>query len=109
MARFIAGDVIILPFPHTNQTEVKKRPAVVLRETNNKDILVCMITSAAYGSETIPLDEKNLKSSGLRVSCSIRPDRLLVASPELVEKKTGRISGELLSAVKAALIVWLQS
>ena len=109
MARFVAGDIVILPFPHTDQTGGKKRPAVVLCETKNHDILVSMITSAAYGHESIPLDEKNLKSSGLRVACVIRPDRLLVVSPDIVEKKTGRISQEMAKAVKTTLINWLQS
>jgi len=108
MARFVAGDVVILPFPHTDQSGGKKRPAVVLHETQDQDILVCMITSAAYGSATIPLDTKNLQSSGLRVSCAVRPDRLLVVSPALVEKKTGRLSKEMLSAIKGVLVSWFQ-
>jgi mRNA interferase MazF len=109
MARFVAGDVVILPFPYTNQAGGKKRPAVVLHETTGNDLLVCMITSAAYGSEAIPLDAKELRSSGLRVACAVRPDRLLVVSPDLVEKKTGRLSKEMVSAVIAALVSWLQS
>ena len=107
MARFVAGDVVILPFPHTNQAGGKRRPAVVLCETARHDLLVCMITSAAYGSDAIPLDKKNLESSGLRVSSAVRPDRLLVVSPELVEKKTGCLSQEMMSAVKAVLVSWL--
>jgi mRNA interferase MazF len=108
MARFVAGDVVILPFPYTNQAGSKKRPAVVLKETRDNDLLVCTITSAAYGSESLPLDKKNLKSSGLRVDCSVRPDRLLVVTPGLVEKKTGRLSQEMVSAVKAVLAAWFQ-
>ena len=68
-----------------------------------------MISGAAYGSETIPLDAKNLKSSGLRVACVVRPDRVLVVSPDMVEKKTGRLSKEMVSTVKAVLVAWLQS
>jgi mRNA interferase MazF len=109
MARFVAGDVVILPFPYTNQSGGKKRPAVVLRETRDNDLWVCMITSAAFGSDTIPLDKKNLESSGLRVACAVRPDRILVVSPDLVEKKTGRLSKEMLGAIKAVLVNWLQS
>jgi mRNA interferase MazF len=109
MARFVAGDVVILPFPYSDQAGGKKRPAVVLRETRDADLLVCMITSAAYGSESIPLDKKNLESSELRVACSVRPDRLLVISPDLVEKKIGRLSREMTSTVKAALIAWFQN
>ena len=109
MARFVAGDVVFLHFPHTDQAGGKKRPAVVLCETNHHDLLVCMISSAAYGSDTIPLDAKNLKSAGLRVACAVRPDRILVVSPCMIEKKIGRLSKEMVSAVKAILVAWLQS
>jgi mRNA interferase MazF len=108
MARFVAGDVVILPFPYTNQAGGKKRPAVVLKETRDNDLLVCMITSAAYGSESLPLDKKNLESAGLRVNSSVRPDRLLVVSPDLVAKKTGRLSKEMVSSIKAVLAAWFQ-
>lgn len=109
MARFVAGDVVVLPFPYTDQSDSKKRPALVLRQTKSNDLLVCMISSAAYGgSDAIALDEKNMASAGLRVQSSIRPDRILVVSPSCVEKKTGRVSRDLTDTVKSAIISWLQ-
>lgn len=109
MARFVAGDVVVLPFPHADQTDVKRRPALVLCPTRADDLLVCMITSAAHGgSEAIPLDRKNMASAGLRVQSSLRPDRLLVISSNLAEKKTGRVSRDVVDAVKAAIVSWLQ-
>lgn len=108
MARFVAGDVVVLPFPHTDQSGAKKCPALVLCATRADDLLVCMITSAAYGGlDAIPLDSKNLASAGLRVQSCIRPDRLLVVSPDLAERKTGRVSRELACAVKTAISSWL--
>lgn len=107
MARFVSGDVVILPFPFSNQTGSKKRPAVVLAATGDGDLLVAMITSAAYGDETLALDKKNLESSGLRVACAVRPDRLLIVAPDLVEQRTGRISRDMTAAVKAAVIDWI--
>lgn len=109
MARFVAGDVLVLPFPHSDQSGIKKRPAMVLCATRADDLLVCMLTSAAYAnSEAIALDAKNMASSGLRVQSFIRPDRLLVISPDLALKKTGRVSHELVDTVKSAIISWLQ-
>ncbi|MDR3176109.1 MAG: type II toxin-antitoxin system PemK/MazF family toxin [Desulfovibrio sp.] len=108
MARFVAGDVVVLPFPFTNQADSKNRPAVVLCSTPNNDLLVCMISSAAYGAESIPLDKKNLESSGLRVAGVVRPDRLLVADPDLVIRKTGRISVEMTGKIKSHIAAWIQ-
>jgi mRNA interferase MazF len=107
MAKFVAGDVVILPFPYTNQADGKKRPAVVLGYTHDDDLLVCMISSAAYGAESIPLDKKNLESSGLRVVSVVRPDRLLVVAPELVVRKVGRLSAEMTAKIKSHIAAWI--
>jgi mRNA interferase MazF len=109
MARFVAGDVIVLPFPDTNQTAGKIRPAVVVGSTSTGDLLVCMITSAGYGGEIMPLDGKNQQSSGLRVASSVRPERLLVASSDLVVKKTGRISKEMTDAIKSRIVSFIMA
>ena len=107
MARFVAGDVVILPFPYTNQADSKKRPAVVLCRTHEDDLLVCMISSAAYGAESLPLDGKNLESAGLRVASVVRPDRLLVVSSGLVIRKIGRLSSEMTGKIKSHIADWI--
>jgi hypothetical protein len=66
-----------------------------------------MISSAAYGAESIPLDEKNLKSSGLRVASVVRPDRLLVVASELVTRKVGRLSAEMTAKIKSHIATWI--
>lgn len=46
------GEVILVPFPFTNQVESKKRPAVVISSpayhTNRPDLLIMAITSQAH-------------------------------------------------------------
>lgn len=46
------GEVVLVPFPFTNQAESKKRPAVVISSpayhTNRPDLLIMAITSQAH-------------------------------------------------------------
>lgn len=46
------GEVILVPFPFTNQSESKKRPAVVISSdayhTNRPDLLIMAITSQTH-------------------------------------------------------------
>lgn len=46
------GEIVLVPFPFTNQAESKKRPAVVISSaayhTNRPDLLIMAITSQAH-------------------------------------------------------------
>lgn len=49
MTRFEFGDVILVPFPFTDQTATKKRPAVVISSQNyndeRPDLVIMAVTS----------------------------------------------------------------
>lgn len=49
---FRFGEVVLVPFPFTNQTESKKRPAAIISSpayhTNRPDMLIMAITSQAH-------------------------------------------------------------
>ena len=48
------GEVVLVPFPFTNQAESKKRPAVVISSpayhTNRPDLLIMAITSQTHAA-----------------------------------------------------------
>ncbi len=44
-----SGDVVVLPFPFSDLSESKVRPAVVLARANKSDWILCQITSNPYG------------------------------------------------------------
>jgi mRNA interferase MazF len=48
-SRLVFGDVVLVPFPFTDQSSIKKRPAVVVSSngynTHRRDILIMAITS----------------------------------------------------------------
>ena len=45
------GDVILVGFPHTDYSKVSKRPALVIYDGEDQDILLARITSQQYFSE----------------------------------------------------------
>ena len=45
MERFVKGDVVIIPFPFSDLTNSKKRPALIITKPIGKDVLLCQITS----------------------------------------------------------------
>jgi mRNA interferase MazF len=56
MARFISGEVVVVPFPFTDLSSTKVRPALVLASLTRGDVILCQITSQAAGHpEAIPI------------------------------------------------------
>ncbi len=49
MARFVGGDVVVVPFPFTDLSSAKVRPALALAAFSRGDLILCQITSQATG------------------------------------------------------------
>ncbi len=84
------GDVVLLQFPFTNQEKTKKRPALVICDSN-EDVIVARITSKEHQDmwDLILLD---WQKSGLKLSSTIRFHKIATLSHSLIDKKMGRLS-----------------
>jgi mRNA interferase MazF len=60
MGRFVKGNVVVVPFPFSDLSGSKRRPALVLADLDGDDILLCQITSNArtdrYAVSLMPAD-----------------------------------------------------
>ena len=57
MARFVRGDVVVVPFPFSDLSHTKRRPALVVEELEGGDRILCQITSQAiHDKYSIVLD-----------------------------------------------------
>jgi len=45
MERLTFGDIVLLKFPFTDGISFKKRPALIINDYDDGDIIVCRITS----------------------------------------------------------------
>jgi len=48
MTNYNFGDIILLKFPHVDLQYASKRPAIVLYDSGDKDVLVARITTQEY-------------------------------------------------------------
>jgi mRNA interferase MazF len=97
MINYKFGDIILVPFPFTDQTTSKKRPAVVVSSNTyhreHPDVIIMAITSQLRAFTK--LGEKTVtfwKESGLLKPSTIKP---VVATIEnrLIIKKLGSLQG----------------
>ena len=84
------GQVVLVPFPFSDLSQTKMRPAVILADAGRNDWILCQITSNPYGDEkAISLTDKDFKSGSLRVTSYVRPGKLFTANSSLIAKKVG--------------------
>lgn len=65
---FVRGDVISVPFPFSNASATKKRPALVVAESDSNNIIVCPITSKPGRDYEIKLEDQDFRVGQLNLS-----------------------------------------
>ena len=109
MERFIKGDVIVVPFPFTDLTQSKRRPALVVAELEGNDVILCQITSQdikdKYG---IPIDENDFKTGSLKQVSNVRPNRIFTADRHIVLYKIGHLKSAKLNSIIKKIIDIIQ-
>lgn len=62
------GDVVVVPFPFSDLTQAKRRPALVIAELEGDDLILCQITSRIFTADRkiILYRVGSLKSEKLR-------------------------------------------
>jgi len=107
MQNYSFGEVVLLEFPFVEQQEVKRRPALVLLDTGDADILVARITSQDVTTEydVIPVD---WRQAGLLLPSVIRLHKMATLQKKLVERRLGVLTPKDKSNVQAKVQqIWI--
>jgi len=105
MGGFVKGDVVVLPFPFSDLSASKKRPALVIAPLDiHDDVILCMITSSAKDKDAIPLRLADFQEGSLPHDSYIRPNRLFTADGEIIIRVAGKIKGKKSNEVREKLI-----
>ncbi len=85
MERFVKGDIVVVPFPFSDLTQMKRRPALVLAVLDGDDIILCQITSHTIRDQyAIPVTHTDLDIGNLKQASNIRPNRLFTIDSHIV-------------------------
>lgn len=100
MAKFIKGDVVVVPFPFSDLTQSKRRPALVVSKTEGDNLILCQITSQSVkDSYAISLDDKDFEKGSLKQTSNVRPNRIFTADSHIVLYKVGNLKIEKLNEI----------
>ena len=110
MARFVKGDVVVIPFPFSDLSQSKRRPALVMASLEGDDIILCQLTSKAVrDAYAIPIGDSDFTSGTLKQPGNIRPNRLFTADSHIILYRVGSLKKEKLAQAVARLIDIIRS
>ena len=99
MGKFVKGNVVI-PFPFSDLSSNKRRPALILANLEGNDIILCQITSKNINDTySIKLLTNEFIDGNLNQDSNIRPNRLFTANENIIVYKIGTISIDKMKAV----------
>ena len=105
METFVKGDIVVLPFPFSDLSASKKRPALELSILPGEDLILCQITSQLIKDAfSVPLMESELVSGRLAKESNIRPNRIFTASKSIILYKTAQVSTSKLVEVRNKIV-----
>jgi mRNA interferase MazF len=102
MSSFRFGEVLILPFSYTDLQSRKRRPAVVLVDAGDEDVLVAKITTKQYHS-AYDLRLDRWREAGLLAPSFVRIHKLLAVEKSHVIQRVGMLDPADLELVKQAI------
>ena len=85
MEGLVKGDVVVLPFPFSDLTASKKRPALVVAEGEFGDVILCQITSKTKKhSEATEIRNSDFLEGKLKITSYARPKKIFTADFGLI-------------------------
>jgi len=105
-----AGSVVLVPFPFSDLSHAKLRPAAALADAGRGDWILCQITSNPYGDEhAVEITDASFDSGSLRITSYARPGKLFTANQELIVSQVGTLNSTSFRTIIEAVISMLSS
>ena len=90
-------DIILIPFPYTDLSQNKKRPAIILsnneHNSKNQDLICCAITSNPREyANSIKFSDNDLDYGNLPFESRVKPNKIFTLNKNLIIKVLARLN-----------------
>jgi len=110
MGQFIKGDVVVIPFPFSNFSSSKRRPALVIAQTSDNELILAQITSRSFQDKyALELSHDDFAVGKLHVLSYIRTNKLFTVEDSLILYKAGHLEQKKVSEVVDSVVVIIKS
>ena len=87
--KYSQGDIVLLPYPYTDLSNTKQRPAVIISKdsVNKQNYIVAKITSVIRGDRfSFPISTNDIDRE-LKYESEVRTNEVFTVSPTIIIKK----------------------
>lgn len=92
MITFEPGEIITVPFPFSDLSGIKKRPALVLAVFDRQQELICMMLTSMPARSQLEYVIQDWKSSGLIKPTTAKIHRIFTIAYTTVNGRLGRLN-----------------
>lgn len=101
-------DLVLVPYPFSNLSENKVRPAIIVSNNNFNEIcpdcIAVPLTSIIKDNIfSIPIEQKDMKNGKLIKQSAIRTDKIFSIEQKLIKLKIGNVNDFLFDKIKEEL------
>lgn len=85
--------MVVVPFPFSDLTRAKRRPALVIAELEGDDLILCQITSQRIRDRyAVSIEENDFETGTLKQKSNVRPNRIFTADRHIVLYRVGHLN-----------------
>ena len=86
------GEVVVVPFPFSDLSQAKNRPALILIDLPGADAVLAAISSTRSEPHAITLERRDFRQGSLPHSSYIHPAKLFTFQKSLIKRVVGGIT-----------------
>jgi len=97
-----SGEIVLLSFPFADTAGAKRRPALVILDTGDEDIIVARVTSQA-AQTPFDVELAEWQKAGLLLPSVVRVHKVATLEKRLVERRLGALTSGDWAQVRARI------
>lgn len=102
--KYKKGEILVVPFPFTDNSTTKRRPAVII-STFKEDVIVALITSKEQRGEYVArIKEEDFLEGKLKYASYVKVNRIFTVANKLIIKKAGTLKKEKVLEIERKLV-----
>ena len=95
------GELVLIPFPYSDLTSIKRRPVLVLTSPDHHGDIICLaITSVQTENYATPITTTDLSEGQLPKASWVRLNKIFTLSSANVVKSLGHLKSDVLEKVR---------
>lgn len=90
MTTYRSGDIVLVDFPFANGEQTKRRPALVLLDTGDADMIVARVTTQAH-QDVFDVEITDWRGAGLLAPSIARLHKIATLEKNLTMRRLGNL------------------